>query len=334
MHIKRFYGCLAAVWVLLGVFSVAWADQGPLAVQNRFPLHLLFLTPRPTTAELPSKGAMRTQMAVDYSSVYVDQHNNQWDFLLDMEMVTVGLSLAYGLTASTAIRLDVPLVSMNSGFLDVFLEGYHDALGVSNYGRENRPSNSFAYQVSKDGLRWIEGDSGGLHLADVTVSAQWALPRPSFLPHWKSTLLVSVKLPTGDVHGGFGSGRSDMGVFAPSQWSNKAWSFYMMPGFLWHSDPETPGVDVNARNNFSFFAGAGYQYNHQWSWLAQLNYATSPIEHTGIGMLDDGAVELALGFRRFLNRQWCLEFAFCEDLFTRTAPDFTVHMGLVWSYGE
>jgi hypothetical protein len=105
-----------------------------------------------------------------------------------------------------------------------------------------------------------------------------------------------------------------------------------MPGYIWHSDPETQGADVSARNSFSMFGGIAYVSSERWRWFVQLNYSSSPIEETGISILDDGAVELTLGFRRVLSEKWSVEFAFCEDIFTRTAPDFNLHLGLVWAH--
>lgn len=118
--------CLIAGILIPWTVAHAAADPGPLAAQNRFPFHLLFLNPRPVSAHLPEQGRVRGSVALEYSSVYFDQGSDRWDVLMDMEMTVVDLSLAYGLTPQLALRLDVPLVSMNSGFLDgVFDAGVH-----------------------------------------------------------------------------------------------------------------------------------------------------------------------------------------------------------------
>ncbi len=319
------------LWMLLTGVAPAAEDRGPLAAANRFPLHLIFLSPRPVSAQLPDQGALGAELALDYSSVYFDEHSETYDFLLDMETMVAELSLVYALTERLGLRLHVPLVSMNSGFLDDFLEGYHDALGVSNYGREGRPADSFAYRMARGGAPWVEGSSGAFGWADITISAQWELFRPSGARLWQSSILASLKAPTGDPDYGYGSGRWETGLFLPTQWSFQRWSLHFIPGFICHDDPETLGAEVKARNSYSLFGGAAYAYNQRWIWLAQLSYFSSPLEDTGVARIDDGALELALGFRRVLNRNWRMEFAFCEDPFTLAAPDFTVHLGLVWS---
>lgn len=325
------FWCLSGLAVLLWFCPSVAAYRAPLQVQNRFPLHLLFLTPRPTSPIAPTQGSLRTSMALEYSSTYFEHSNSQWDYLIDLEMTVVDLSFHYGISSRASIRLDVPLVSMNAGFLDGFLQSYHDALGVPNYGRENRPQNSFAYSVSKEGRTWLEGESGLFRWSDMTVSAQYVILKPGGQHRWTSALQGSIKLPTGDPDRAYGSGGFDFGLFLPSQWSLTSWSLFIMPGMMLISDPETRGADVSARNSYSLFSGLAFHYNDKWSWLAQLNFFTSPIEETGLSVLDDGALELALGFQRVIKQRWVVEFAFCEDL-TRAAPDFNVRLGLIWNY--
>jgi hypothetical protein len=332
--IYSLYGRFLKWFIILVVLGcgTASAGQGPLAVQNRFPLHLVFLTPRPAGTELPGKGHLASTLSVDYNSVYVDEQSSRWSVLADMEMTVVELSLVYGITSRFAVSAQIPFVSMNDGFLDGFLENFHDAFGLPNYGREDRPENSFAYDMNKDGLAWFDSDGGELRWADMTVSGQMHLFRVGVSRKWSGTLLSSVKLPIGDESRVYGSGRLDAGIFLPTQWDGQKWSLYLMPGYIWHSDPKTRGADVSARNSFSMFGGLGYAYSDRTRWFLQLNYSSSPIEKTGISTLDDGAVEMTIGFRHMLNENWRVEFAFSEDIFTRTAPDFNLHLGVVRSF--
>lgn len=311
----------------------AGADYRPLSTTNRFPLHLLFLTPRPSSADLPDRGQWHATAALDYSSTFFEHDNSRWDVLMDMEMTVIDLSLTYGLTPRMALKLDVPLVSMNDGFLDGFLENYHDALSLPNYDRENRPKNTFGYQATKDGEFWFSGLSDSFEWADITLSVQfeWFGPRTGSTK--ASSFLCSLKLPTGDESRGYGSGRLDVGFYLPTRWTSAPWSFYVMPGIAIIQDPKTDGADVSARTSYSLFAGLGYAYKRQWTWLTQLNYYTSPIESTGLDELDKGSMEWSIGFQYLLRKGWIVEFAFCED-FTLAAPDFNVHLGVVMFFNQ
>ncbi len=305
--------------------------DGPLQVKNRFPLHLLFLTPRPAAPEIPAAGEFEAAAALDYSAVYFQHNNREWDFLIDLEMTTFDLAVTCGLTPGVAFSVDLALVNMGGGFLDGFLESYHDALGVSNYGRETRPKNAFAYRAAREGESWLQGESGGWQLADSVASALIKLPAPEAIPAMRSALITSVKLPLGDAESGIGSGRWDWGFYWTAAFDFDPWSFYLMPGFALISDPRSEGPHVEARNSYSLFAGAAYRYDERWRWLVQVNGFTSPLQDTGISQLDNGALELILGTQYGLSSNWRIEFAFCEDL-TRAAPDFTVHAGVVWNY--
>jgi hypothetical protein len=313
----------------------AYADFGPLQTTNRFPLHLLFLKPRPVKAELPARGAFEAGLAVEYSNTFFQHRNNRWDVLVDAEMMTIDLSMIYGLTSNIAILLDMPLVSQQDGFLDGFLENYHDALGTSNYGRQNRPKNAFAYRVVKDGRLWVQGEETNCQLADMTVSTQFQLFRPSAERRSSGSLLLSLKLPTGDSDRGLGSGQFDTGAYLPLRWSLSPWTLFAMPGAAMISDPDTRGAQIRARNTWSLFFGTAYDYSRDTTWLIQCNYYSSPIEETGLDELDKGAFELIFGAHHRLADNWLVEFAFSEDL-TLAVPDFNLRLGLrrTWRSGR
>jgi len=322
--------CIVIV-LILSASGSAIADFGPLQTTNRFPLHLLFLKPRPVRASLPSQGDLETTLALEYSNTYFDYQNSHWNALMDMEMLVADLSLVYGFTSKLALRLDLPFVSMGGGFLDGFLENFHDAIGTSNYGRENRPKNTFGYQVTKDGRLWLQADEGSMQMADITVSTQIELIKPRDNGKAVGSLLLSLKLPTGDSDRGLGSGQLDAGIYLPMRWSSGRWWFFVMPGAAFIGKPDTQGADITSRNSFSLFGGVAYDYNQTTAWLVQLNYYTSPIEETGLSELDRGALELDIGFHHRLTEGLILEFAFCEDL-TLALPDFNLRLGLRWTW--
>jgi hypothetical protein len=323
---------LLGVVVLLALEVKASDDYGPLKTCNRFPLHMLVLTPRPVSADLPKQGSFGATLAAEYSNTYFNYRNARWDLVVDTEVLVAELSTVYGVTERWAVRLDVLMISMQGGFLDGFLQNYHDVLGVSNYGREDRPKNEFAYRATKDGQLWVQGESGALQISDIRISTQYALPSMTLLGHaLDSSVMATLKVPTGDADSGLGSGQYDVGMFLPIKWNGDRWSFYLMPGFLWIDDPQTSGARVSARNMTSIFAGAAFEYNEKWRWLAQLNYYSSPLEETGLEELDDGALELAFGIQRTLSPSLYWEFAFSEDL-TLAVPDFNIRLAMTWRF--
>ena len=326
-------GLLLGIVLILGSGAEARSELGPLHTANRFPLHMMVLTPRPIPAELPGQGVLEVTLALEYSSIFFDHRNARWDFLLDMEILIAELSVRYGLTEKVAILMDAPMISMGGGFMDGFLQNYHNGLGVSNYGRESRPADVFAYRATKDGAMWVRGKADTFRPGDLRLSAQVELPSMQWGDQSVHVAaLVTLKVPTGDAGTGLGSGHYDAGLYVPMQWGDAPWTFYLMPGAAWINDPDTLGASISARNSFGLFAGAAYRSSSRWRWLAQANYYSSPFERSGLDELDAGALELSFGLQRTLNRALSVEFAFCEDL-TRPVPDFTVRFGMTWRFG-
>ncbi|GBC60607.1 hypothetical protein DENIS_1564 [Desulfonema ishimotonii] len=330
---------LCAFWLMLFIFlhrvplSQAGSSGGPLQVQNRYPPHLMFLTPLPDGPDLPGNNRFETAFSVDYSSVNVNEKSAGWTALIDMEMTVLSFSLAYGLSDRLSVGLYLPLVSMSGGFMDNFLEDYHDTFGFPNYGREDRPKNSFAYSITKDGKDWFQARDNGLHLGESVVSAKYSLWDERRGDRFSATLAYALKLPTGDADRGFGSGGYDHAVSLLSRARFKALAVYLNAGFSILSDPDTLGADISACNIFSMLLGGEYLLNDKWSLLSQLNFYTSPLdEDTGISQLDNESLELSLGCLCRITPDVDFEFAFCEDL-TRAAPDFTIHAGIRCRFG-
>jgi hypothetical protein len=63
---------------------------------------------------------------------------------------------------------------LGAGFMDGFLEEYHDTFGFSDYGRSERPKNEFLYEVKRDGALIIQGKSG-VRLGDIRLALKKSL---------------------------------------------------------------------------------------------------------------------------------------------------------------
>jgi len=328
--------CMTAIFFLcLTPNTWAGSEKGPLSVRNQFPPHLMFLKPVPDSPRLIPRTQFNFSLSADHASIFVNELSGEkWSALIDMEITVLELSLEYGLTDYLTLGLDLPFVSMNSGFLDGFLEDFHSTFGLPNYGKEERPKDEFAYRLQKQGKNWFRAESGDLCLADSAVSAKLSLMdeirKEWFLPE-KLSLSYTLKMPLGDEEGGFGSGGFDHEFSLLSQFRISPLVIYLNPSLIFLSDPETVEADISVSNILGLFLGGEYIFSESLSLLAQLNYYTSPFENTGISQLDTETLQAEFGFIYKLTSSLSLEFAFCEDL-TRSAPDFNVHLRM--SYGN
>lgn len=319
------------LWMAYSPLARADSAKGPLAVSNPFPPHCIFLTPLPESPLILDPGGLSAHMALDYASLFVYEQSADWLAVADMEISRLELGLEYGLSHHLNIGLRVPLVSMNKGFLDGFLNDYHQAFDFANYGREQRGENQFAYVLQKEGQPLFSPESGGLHLADGELSLKLALADERETGYLTAALRYRLKLPLGDSDRWLGSGKLDHEIALLSRFRHQHWRVYLAPGITFLSDPQTRGPAVSAHTVLSFFAGGEYVQNRRWSWLAQLQYSSSPLEKTGLPYLDGDALALDLGFV-YQIRPWLgLTVAFSEDL-NGAFPDFNLHAGFRYTF--
>jgi hypothetical protein len=248
--------------------------------------------------------------------------------LVDMEMAIVDLGLLYGLTPRLTLSLNQPAARMSDGFLDGPLEDFHNAFGLPNYDKDTRPKDDLAYFIRKDGRDWFRTEAGGWHLMDTTLGAKYQLlggGRPAL------SLLYQLQLPTGETNSGFGSGSFDHSLLLPSEFKRCAFRIFLTPGIHYPGEPDTIDANIHTQPFGSLLVGAAYAYHENLSLIAQVNGYTSPLEKTGIPKLDDGSLELGIGFIYDYRSDLGLEFAFTEDL-TRAAPDFNLHFRVVYRH--
>ncbi len=320
--------------IIAASVSVSWGDgyKGPLKTRNQFPPFFMFINPLPVSPVTLPHGEARLSPAIDYSSIFVDQDSGNWEVLLDMELMVVDLMMEYGVTKNLTLSFQPVFVQMGSGFLDNFLESYHDKLGVSNYGRENRPKNEFGYWISYKGQTWVMGKEGGLHLVDSLVSAKYSVLRNSKAIPLDLSFAYILKIPFGDPEYGFGSGYADHGLHFLSRICLDPVIIYLNSGYNIVSDPKTSGADIQVEDTISLFAGLEYLYNPDLSFLVQINYFSSPFQDAEFSQFDEGGIELDLGFVYQLSPHADFEFAFGEDLAASGVPDFNLHFRISYSF--
>lgn len=315
-------------------FSAAAAaapGQGPLRIRNYHPPHLMFLMPVPAAPWDGKAGDWELTPGVAYAASFVNEDSEGWRTVIDLEMTVLEFGLTAGLSRRLSLGAEVRFASMSGGFLDGFLEDFHDAFGLPNYGRDQRPENEFLYFIEKDGEQWLESEFGGMHPVDPSLSLEYRLtdhgePRAPG-GRFTASLSYALKLPLGDETAGFGSGQLDHRVAVPLRWIGDPFALYLVPSFSILSDPDTLGADIRVRNVFGTYVSAEWAFARHWSVLAGLNFYTSPFEATGIEQFDDDSFQLDVGmiWSPAPDLRW--EFSFSEDL-ARPAPDFALRLGL------
>ena len=140
----------------------------------------------------------RVTWVTDYANTleYVDAPPLQ--YVQDAELLRLDVTVTRSLGQRGFLIGGTSFEGAYHGFLDGFLDWYHDLLGLNLPARELRPRNEFAYQLITPGESATYESSGGF-LGDLRLGAGLRLS-----PHFQTALIVT--LPTNTGPAGFRRG--------------------------------------------------------------------------------------------------------------------------------
>lgn len=304
-------------FIIISFYSfTTYAFEGPLQVKNQFPLFLNVNAPFLETASIENSFSAN----LSYSSIYLVRSSSEWSMGLDMEITELDLRFRKNIKNFIEFGVDLPFLSFNSGFMDDFINSYHDAFGFPDYGRSNRPDNEFLYEVKRKGVLILRGEGGRIGIGDIRLT----LKKPILKGDPAISIRADVELPTGDAKKGYGSGSIDAGfaVLIDKKLSERFKAYgnlgVVFPGDLRGHER------VELRE---FLCGGAAIEAALWknlSFLGQVFVQGSPFPKTNISSVDRIVVLLSLG-GRYSSGNNSFELSFTEDPNTSGAPDFTMN---------
>ncbi|MBI5050835.1 MAG: DUF3187 family protein, partial [Nitrospirae bacterium] len=208
--------------------SLVFSFEGPFQVKNQYPIFLHANQPYLEKSSIENSFSA----SLSHSSTYTVQNSSNWYFGLDMEITELNLRYKRNFRDIVEIGLDVPVLIFSDGFMDGFLEWYHGSFGLPDYGRSNRPSNDFLYEVSKNGAIVVRGETG-TGLGDVRLTVKKPLISSS---DFGLSIKGDVELPTGSAKKGYGNGSpgADVSVLMDKGISDRIMTYwnlgYAVPG--------------------------------------------------------------------------------------------------------
>lgn len=300
---------------LLLLSSPGYPFEGPLYVKNQFPLFLVVDPPHLEKASLEDS----LSAGLFYSSVYMVKSSPEWSVGLDMEVTEVDLRFRKNMLNTIELGIDVPILSFNSGFMDDFLENYHRLFGFHDYGRSDRPMNSFLYEIRKNNTLLFKAGGGGVGIGDIRLMMKKTLLTgdPTF------SVRFDIELPTGSTAKGFGNGSLDAGIgLLLDKRLGETCMTYVNAGVVFPGD-----LKWKERLSLKKFAYGAFGVEaalwDTFSLLGQVFVQGSPFPHMNIGTMDRTAVLLTLGGRYRAGKN-AFEFSLTEDPNTAGAPDFSL----------
>ena len=140
---------LGGVLSFLAILGTGVAARGveihPFYAGHFSPLVQTFGIPPAEDGEIAARGTVLTRLVFDLANSYHGGAGPRQSSSLDGETLRTTLALRYGFTPRFEGGVDIPFVHHSGGFLDGFIESFHQAIGKPKNDGEGNPRNQLAY---------------------------------------------------------------------------------------------------------------------------------------------------------------------------------------------
>jgi len=141
----------------------------------------------------------RLSIITDYANLIELADIPAGRLLIDAELLRTELTVSRDVGTRTFLFGGLGLNGAYDGFLDGFLNWYHDFTGLQVAGREQRPKNQYLYDLELAGGLHVTPPNPGEWLGDIRLGAGYRFTR-----HWQMAAWTTI--PTGDGPAGFRRG--------------------------------------------------------------------------------------------------------------------------------
>lgn len=312
-------------------FSSNGGEITPFYTWNQSPVVQIFGLPAAEKAILLPPGKIEGLLAVDVASNFAHDDTAGEHILLDGENYRFTLALRYGVAKGIEAGLDIPYVGQGGGFLDSFIEGWHDFFNLPQGGRKEAPRNRLLYSYTKDGQSRLKLDDSSFGLGDMRLSGGVQLYNDGKANPRAVALRASLKLPTGESSKLHGSGSTDFALWLTGS------DDYQLPlghltlfgaagGMVMSDGDVLPDQQKNLAGFGTFGLGWG-----PVEWIAfktQVSGHTAFYKDSDMRELSNGGLQLLMGGTLYFSEKTSLDIGVSEDIAVNTSPDVAFHLAL------
>ena len=329
----RVFKCLLTLFLFFSMPADVQSFSGPLQVKNQFPM---FIHANPPYLE---KALPETSFSasLSHSSIFTVQNSGAWVIDMDMELTELNLRYKHNMKSIGEFGIDLPFIAFGNGFLDGFLESFHDLIGDSDpYGRSGRPKDDFLYEIRHGQFTDLLAERGsgvpgntavvlgrtGTGLGDIRLTFK----RPLIVTE-RYTLSIkgALELPTGDAKEGYGNGSADAGLYI-------LYDRLLTDNIMshWNMGAVFPGdvkgyITIDLKNFIYGGAAIEIDISQKWDILFQLQAQSPVYPETDLLAIDENAYLLVFGCRYYKDNN-SIEFSITEDMNSTGAPDVTANL--------
>jgi hypothetical protein len=295
----------------------------PLDSRNQFPVSLMFVSLTPDSATSLSRGDTSVDVRFDYSNIIIGRETDDELLYLDLEYLRSEVLIRHGLPWAVEAGVSIPFYVYYGGFLDPFVGGLHEFLGLPNFLRGQTGNGLTRYEFVTGTHAPFLGDDAIKAVGDITV-------------HLKKTLFAGeryalaarsdVKLPVGEPATLSGSGAADAGIGVAFDRVTHRWGLYSNANYHFLGQPD----GFRVKNYFSLMVGFDYRVKPRLTAHLQLDHAQAFVE-SRLSTFEEPPQQVAMGLRWRYSDRFVYEWRFVEDL-SDGAPDFTLgfQLGIRW----
>ncbi len=299
-----------------------WAIEAELAHQNTWALSR---GARDYLDALPGRRALGPEEVADILALPGE------NYVFDMELATLDMTLHYKFTERWGGYLVVSGVNYSGGFLDSSIEGFHDAFGFDNNGRPavRRNDVNLVADLRNANIAVFNAPTSG-GLLDPTIGIRYSSPEQ--VKGWNFVLEAAAKLALQGKEEFLSTGESDYGVQATLQRFGDHHAWYVGASAVYYDGrssitPTDPQVVPTLVLGYERHLGSKTH-------LVLQAYASDSVytrEDTDLDELLGMKYQVSLGIYRRIGRG-VLSFAITENLqnFNNT-PDVGMQLGFAYS---
>lgn len=315
MQYIKFACCwwLLVTALFLSVISQGFASNSllqPFAVSNMNPFIGVYGIATMQSSVVTAAKQSSVNVTLDAASHFTDSRNLTESIRIDGESYRLAVRFSRGLTDQWEVGTEIPFVSHSGGFMDGFINRWHNTFGLPTLGRDRVANDRLVFRYSRNGDDLINVQASTSGLGDILFFTGKTLQQTD---NFAFTTRAQLKLPSGDASRLLGSGGTDVSIaaMASRRWGEKWLGSIQLGGSLLQTGDILPEL----QRNWVGFAAAylGWRPFPSLAIKLQLDVHTAVYRNSDMQQLTDEAYQLTIGGSAHVGRSTFLDVAVTED---------------------
>ena len=308
------------------VFST---DARPLYSFNQSPLIQIYGLPALGEARVLARDESDLALRLQISNNFTGTQSASEYLVLDGESHRLTLAWRQGLGDGREWGFELPYLRYTGGFLDTYIERFHDSSSLPQGGRTDVPLNQVNYRYARHGVNLINVTHPVNGPGDVRLQGAKQI-ETSETSGYATALRASLKLPTGKESELLGSGSTDLALWLTAATTRPLdqWNMYGGGGVMYMTEGKV--LPLQQRNHVAFATfGISRMIFPHLIVSGQLDAQTPFYDRTHFRQLNSYPIQGLVGAKWEPAPRKFLEFSFSEDLMVDTSADVVFSLSLI-----